>query len=268
MMRLDKLLVLLGFFPSREKAQDAIIQKTVRVNGELVTKPSKEVDESADIEIIDIFNKYVSRGGLKLEKAIIDFGLDFNGKTVLDVGASTGGFTDCALQHGAAHVVAIDVGSNQLHPSLQQHPQVTSLENTDFRQLLPEQLPIPQFDYIVTDVSFISLTCLFPYFKTFLKENGQMVLLIKPQFEAGSSFLNKNGIVTDEKGYKIAIHRVEQEALQQQFHLNKIAISTLFEKNKNVEFLTIFSLTDNHFRLDYNTLFKDVKETKKRISGH
>lgn len=267
MMRLDKLLVFLGFFPSREKAQDAIIQQTVKVGGQLVTKPSKEVDESADIEVIDIFNKYVSRGGLKLEKAIHDFGLDFCGKTVLDVGASTGGFTDCALQAGASQVVAIDVGSHQLHPSLLQHPQVTSLENTDFRELTPQELPIRQFDFIVTDVSFISLTCLFPYFRTFLKPDGQMVLLIKPQFEAGSSFLNKNGIVTDEKGYKIAIHRVEQEALQQQFYLNKLSISTLFEKIKNVEFLSLFSLTDNHFHVDYNALFKEVKETKKRISA-
>ena len=267
MMRLDKLLVHLGFFPSREKAQDAIIQQTVKVDGQLVTKPSKEVDESANIEVIDIFNKFVSRGGLKLEKAIHDFGLDFNGKTVLDVGSSTGGFTDCALHYGASQVVAVDVGSNQLHPSLQNHPQVTSLENTDFRELTPQELPIQQFDYIVTDVSFISLTYLLPYFNPFLKPDGQMVLLIKPQFEAGTSFLNKNGIVTDEKGYKIAIHRVEQEALQHHFYLNKINISTLFEKNKNVEFISLFSLSDNHFHVDYNTLFKEVKETKKRISG-
>lgn len=267
MMRLDKLLVSLSFFPSREKAQDAIIQKTVKVDGELVSKPSKEVDESAHIEVIDVFNKFVSRGGLKLEKAIEEFGLSFDGKTVLDVGASTGGFTDCALQYGASYVSAIDVGTNQLHPSLRENSKIFFLENIDFRELSPAQLPMPQYDFIVTDVSFISLSYLFPYFGQFLKEDGEMMLLIKPQFEAGSSFLNKSGIVTDEKGYKVAIHRVEQEALQQQFYLNKLAISTLFEKNKNVEFLALFSRRNTKFSVDYNALFKEVKECKKRVAG-
>lgn len=266
MMRLDKLLVHLSFFPSREKAQDAIIQQTVKVNGMLITKPSKEINETDQIEIIDIFNKFVSRGGLKLEKAVKDFNLDFCNKNILDVGSSTGGFTDCALQFGASHVIAVDVGHNQLHSSLLQHPKVTSLEDTDFRHITPQQLPIEQFDYIVSDVSFISLTCLLPHFSPFLKEDGLMVLLIKPQFEAGSSFLNKNGIVTDEKGYKIAIHKVEQEAIQHQLYLNRIAISTLFEKNKNVEFLALFSRKNTHFQVDYNSLFKEIKDLKKRLS--
>lgn len=264
-MRLDKLLVARGLFPSRERAQDAIVQHTVTVNGKLIDKPSKEVADDAAVEVIDIFNKYVSRGGLKLEKAIADFQLDFGGKSVLDIGSSTGGFTDCALKHGAAHVTAIDVGTRQLHPSLQGLPQVLSIENRDFRELTPQEVGNRQYDFIVSDVSFISLTYLIPYFHPFLKPDGQCMLLIKPQFEAGASFLNKSGIVTDEKGYKVAIHRVEMEALNHGLHLNNLAISTLFEKVKNTEFLSLFSLTDNHFRIDYPDLFKQVKEVRKNL---
>lgn len=264
-MRLDKLLVSRDFFTSRERAQDAIIQKTVTVNGKLIDKPSKEVAEDATIEVIDIFNKYVSRGGLKLEKAIEDFELDFSGKSVLDIGSSTGGFTDCALKHGASFVTAIDVGTEQLHPSLRNLENVQSIENHDFRELKPDEVGNRQYDYIVSDVSFISLSYLIPFFKPFLKEEGMCVLLIKPQFEAGASFLNKSGIVTDEKGYKIAIQRVTQEAVVNGLYLNKINISTLFEKVKNVEFISLFSHTDTRYRLDYNDLFKIVKEVKKGL---
>ncbi len=264
-MRLDKLLVSRDFFASRERAQDAIIQKTVTVNGKLIDKPSKEVAEDATIEVIDIFNKYVSRGGLKLEKAIEDFELDFSGKSVLDIGSSTGGFTDCALKHGASFVTAIDVGTEQLHPSLRNLENVQSIENHDFRELKPDEIGNRQYDYIVSDVSFISLSYLIPFFKPFLKEEGMCVLLIKPQFEAGASFLNKSGIVTDEKGYKIAIQRVTQEAVVNGLYLNKINISTLFEKVKNVEFISLFSHTDTRYRLDYNDLFKIVKEVKKGL---
>lgn len=264
-MRLDKLLVSRDFFTSRERAQDAIIQKTVTVNGKLIDKPSKEVAEDATIEVIDIFNKYVSRGGLKLEKAIEDFELDFSGKSVLDIGSSTGGFTDCALKHGASFVTAIDVGTEQLHPSLRNLENVQSIENHDFRELKPNEVGNRQYDYIVSDVSFISLSYLIPFFKPFLKEEGMCVLLIKPQFEAGASFLNKSGIVTDEKGYKIAIQRVTQEAVVNGLYLNKINISTLFEKVKNVEFISLFSHTDVRYHLDYNDLFKIVKEVKKGL---
>jgi 23S rRNA (cytidine1920-2'-O)/16S rRNA (cytidine1409-2'-O)-methyltransferase len=264
-MRLDKILVYRGLFPSRARAQDAITQKTVNVNGVTVDKPSKEIEEEAVIEIIDIFNKYVSRGGLKLEKAIVDFKLDFSYKTVLDVGASTGGFTDCLLQHGAARVVAVDVGSQQLHPSLSTHEKVQSIENRDFRELTPEEVQFQQFDFIVSDVSFISLTCLLPCFSPFLKEEGQLILLIKPQYEAGAAFLSKNGIVRDEKGYKIAIQKVKQEAINWGFYLNALTISTLFEKNRNVEFLACFSKKNNNFTFQYSELFQAIKQQKKAL---
>ena len=265
-MRLDKHLTDNGFFPSREKAQTAIKHETVMVDGRIVTKASMDITDSMRVEVTDLFNKYVSMGGLKLEKAIKDFGLDFVGKTVLDIGASTGGFTDCALQHGASQVTAVDVGTEQLVESLRNHPQVVSIENKDFRDLKPEDVQYQQFDFIVSDVSFISLTYIIPNVDPFLKPDGQMMFLIKPQFEAGPSFLNKSGIVTDEKGYKTAIQKVVSESLNHRFYLQKLAVSTLFEKHKNVEFLSLFSRTPSRFEPDYPALFQEIKAIRKSLS--
>lgn len=264
-MRLDKYLFENKYFTSREKAQTAIAHNTVKVDGAIVTKASKEVDDSMQIEIIDLFNKFVSLGGLKLEKAILNFNIDFFNKRVLDIGASTGGFTDCALQHGAAHVTAIDVGNHQLVETLRNNPLVTSLENTDFRNLTMEDVHNQPFDYLVSDVSFISLTYILPYCAPFLKEDGKMIFLIKPQFEAGASFLGRSGIVTDERGYKIAIQRVVNEALNQHYYLNGITISTLFEQHKNVEFLALFSRNDNHYNLNLPKICEEVRELKKKL---
>lgn len=264
-MRLDKYLVDKDLCSSRERAQDAIKLKTVSVNGKIETKASKDIAETDVVELIDIFNKYVSRGGLKLEKAIEVFQLDFKNAQVLDVGSSTGGFTDCALQHGAAFVVAVDVGTDQLHDSLRHNDKVQSIENKDFRELAPEEVQNRKFDWIVSDVSFISLTYLFPYFKTFMKPDARLMLLIKPQFEAGQSFLNRSGIVTDEKGYKLAIQKVMAQATIDGFFLNNIAVSTLFEKNKNVEFLALFSTKDTGFRYKFDTLAEEVKRAKQAV---
>ncbi len=265
--RLDKFLVEQNYFLSREKARDAILQKTVKVNGKIVEKPSKEIEENSFIEIIDIFNRYVSRGGLKLEKAISVFDLDFNEKSILDVGASTGGFSDCALQHGARLCYAIDVGKEQLHSVLKKNEQIISIEERDFRDLTPQDVNFEKFDFITTDASFISLTYLLPYFSPFLAEYGQLILLIKPQFEAGASFLNKSGIVTDEKGYKTAIQRVVSEALHQGFYLHNLTISTLFELHKNVEFLALFSKKESFFKLHYPTLFDELKIVKNSLKN-
>lgn len=264
-MRLDKYLIENNFFPSREKAQTAIKHNTVMVNGKIVTKASMDIGEEMKVEVIDLFNKFVSMGGLKLEKAIKDFSLDFQGCEVLDIGSSTGGFTDCALQFGAAHVVAVDVGTQQLAESLRMDARVVSIENKDFRELAPEEVGNRKFDFIVSDVSFISLTYILPYCGTFLKPDGQMMLLIKPQFEAGPSFLSKSGIVVDEKGYRVAIQKVVSEALNQHFYLNGLSISTLFETHKNVEFLALLSRQDNRYRMDLNKLFEEVKQLKKSL---
>ena len=264
-MRLDKYLTDNQFFTSREKAQTAIKHETVKVNGKIVTKASMEVTEAMTVEVIDLFNKYVSMGGLKLEKAIVDFSLDFKDKEVLDIGSSTGGFTDCALQHGASHVTAVDVGTQQLVDKLRCDARVQSIENRDFRELTSEEVQNRQFDFIVSDVSFISLTYILPYCAPFLKPNGQMMLLIKPQFEAGPSFLSRSGIVTDEKGYKVAVQKVVGEALNQHFYLNNIAVSTLFELHKNVEFLALFSRNDLKYELNLTKLCVQVKAVKKSL---
>ena len=264
-MRLDKYLTDNNFFPSREKAQTAIKHETVMVDGRIVTKASMEITEEMKVEVIDVFNKYVSMGGLKLEKAIKDFGLDFAGKSVLDIGASTGGFTDCALQHGAASVTAVDVGTAQLVESLRNHPKVTVFENKDFRELTAEDVDNQQFDFIVFDVSFISLTYIIPNIDPFLKQDGQMMFLIKPQFEAGPSFLSRSGIVTDQKGYKAAIQKVVNEAMNHRYYLRGLSISTLFEKHKNVEFLALFSREAKRYEPNYNKLFQEIKELRKQL---
>ena len=264
-MRLDKYLTDNNFFPSREKAQTAIKHETVMVDGRIVTKASMEITEAMNVEVIDIFNKYVSMGGLKLEKAIKDFGLDFEGKTVLDIGSSTGGFTDCALQHGAASVTAVDVGTDQLVEALRNNLKVTSIENKDFRELSLAEVQDQLFDYIVSDVSFISLTYIIPKIDPFLKPDGQMMFLIKPQFEAGPSFLNKSGIVTDEKGYKTAIQKVVSSAMSHRYYLHALSMSTLFEKQKNVEFLALFSRVPSRYEPNYNALFQEIKTVKKGL---
>lgn len=264
-MRLDKYLTDNNFFPSREKAQTAIKHETVMVDGRIVTKASMDITDVMRVEVIDIFNKYVSMGGLKLEKAVKDFGLDFAGKTVLDIGASTGGFTDCALLHGASCVTAVDVGTDQLVASLRGDSRVVSIENRDFRELTPEEVHGQRFDYIVSDVSFISLTYIIPFVDPFLEPDGKMVFLIKPQFEAGPSFLSKSGIVTDEKGYKTAIQKVVSCALIHRYYLHNLAMSTLFEKQKNVEFLALFSRVPCRYEPNLPALFQEVKAVKKEL---
>lgn len=191
--------------------------------------------------------------------------MDFAGKRVLDIGSSTGGFTDCALQHGAAFVTAVDVGTAQLVDSLRENLKVHSVENKDFRELTMEDVQNEPFDLIVSDVSFISLTYIIPHIDPFLKPEGQMMFLIKPQFEAGPSFLNKSGIVTDAKGYKTAIQNVLNAALSHRFYLQQLSVSTLFEKQKNVEFLALLSRNPSRFEPDYTALIQEIKEIRKQL---
>lgn len=264
-MRLDKLLVERGFYPSREKAQFEILQKCVLVDGVVVDKPSKNISETATITIRDQFNRYVSRGGLKLEKGIADFNLDFVDKKVLDIGASTGGFTDCALQHGAAWVCGVDVGDQQLDPSLKEHPQVQSIENCDFRELDPNQVAHLPFDWVVSDLSFISLTYILGSIAPFIHPQSELLLLIKPQFEVGPKLLNKSGILSDSKGYKIAIERVVQEAERHNYFLHGLTISTLWEKHKNVEFLAHFKQQKSSFTVDFGQLLAEIKILRSKL---
>ncbi|MFG1403862.1 TlyA family RNA methyltransferase [Xanthobacter sediminis] len=193
-MRIDRLLVERGLFESRARAQAAVAAGLVRVEGVVVPKPSAEVAEDARIEAADVHD-YVSRGGLKLEAGLQAFGIDPAALTAMDVGASTGGFTDVLLRHRVAHVYAVDVGRGQFHESLRGHPQITLLEETDIRALDRAAVPDP-VDVVVVDVSFISLRQVLPSALAFAAPRARLVALVKPQFEAGREAVKK-GIVRD-----------------------------------------------------------------------
>ena len=197
--RLDLILVEKGFFETREKAKREIMVGNVSVNDKVETKAGTNFrdDDKLQIKVKDKL-KYVSRGGLKLEKALQHWEIDLNGKRVLDIGASTGGFTDCALQNGAEYVYGVDVGTNQLDWRLRQDTRVKSLEETHIKDLTLDQLDGKKVDFIVIDVSFISLTKVIPYLERFIAEGSRALMLIKPQFEVGREKIGRNGIVIEE----------------------------------------------------------------------
>lgn len=193
-MRIDRLLVERGLFESRARAQAALAAGLVRVDGVVVSKPAAEVAPDARIEAQDVHD-FVSRGGMKLEAGLLAFGIDPAGLTALDVGASTGGFTDVLLRRGAAHVFAVDVGRDQFHASLRGRPDITLMEETDIRAL--DRAAVPRaVDLVVVDVSFISLRQVLPAALSFAAPRARLVALVKPQFEAGREALKK-GIVRD-----------------------------------------------------------------------
>lgn len=200
-VRLDTLLFTQGLVNSREKARAMIIAGEVLVNGTRVDKPGTRVEESAELHVEPRSMRYVSRGGFKLEGAIKDWHIEFNGQTVLDVGASTGGYTDCALQNGAVRVFALDVGYGQLAWSLRNDPRVRVIERTNIRYFTPAQLG-ELVDIITVDVSFISTCLIYPVLAAMLKDDGDIICLIKPQFEAGREKVGKKGVVKDP-----AVHR-------------------------------------------------------------
>ena len=195
--RLDQLLVSRGLAPSRSRARDAIQRGTVRVNGALVTKPSQVVDLSAAVEVEDPAGRFVSRGALKLVAALDHFGLSPEGLDCLDVGASTGGFTQVLLERGAAHVTAIDVGHGQLHPALAADPRVTGMEGVNARHLTRDELGGRRIDFIVSDVSFISLRLALHPALHMAEPGAHAVLLVKPQFEAGREAISKAGLLKE-----------------------------------------------------------------------
>ena len=193
--RIDAVLVDRGLFPSRERARAAILAGEVRVSGHAVTKAGEPIDEDAEIHVAER-QRYVSRGGDKLAGALDHFGLDVTGAYALDVGASTGGFTDCLLKRGATHVVTVDVGYGQLAWSLRNDERVTIFERTNIRDADPFALGAP-FELAVVDVSFISLRTVLPHVAPLLAESAQALLLVKPQFEAGKGRVGKKGVVRD-----------------------------------------------------------------------
>jgi 23S rRNA (cytidine1920-2'-O)/16S rRNA (cytidine1409-2'-O)-methyltransferase len=237
--RLDKLLVDRGL-SSRERAQALILAGKVLVNGQKVEKAGAAVESDSEIRLLGEDLKYVSRGGLKLERALDQWNVDVVGKICLDVGASTGGFTDCLLQHGAARVVAVDTGYGQMDFRLRQDARVRLLEKTNARYLTPEQIG-EAIDLVVMDVSFISATLVLPAVINAAfpesKENKSMIILVKPQFEAGREFVGKGGIVRDEKAQTAAVEKVRQSVISLGAATTDVIESPILGAEGNREFL-------------------------------
>ena len=201
-VRLDTYLVTAGFASGREKAKELLAAGYVSVNDKPITKASHRIADGDRVICTAPKQKYVGRGGFKLEEAIAKADLSLTGATAMDVGASTGGFTDCMLQSGAAHVYAVDVGRDQLHPSLREDARVTVLEGTDIRSpMLTETVAHGTVTFCTVDVSFVSLSNVLPFVMPYLSEDATLVCLIKPQFEAGRSAIGKHGVVKDRKAH-------------------------------------------------------------------
>ena len=234
--RLDRLLFERGLAESREKAQAVIFAGQVLVNGQKQDKAGALVPEDADIRILGETLRYVSRGGLKLEAALKEFHVDVTGKTALDVGASTGGFTDCLLQHGCKKVYAVDVGYGQLAWKLRQDPRIVVIERTNIRQMVSSLIP-EKVDLVVIDVSFISLEKVIPPAMQFLAANAELIALIKPQFEVGKEQVGKGGIVRDEAARNAAVDRIMGFIREQGFDVKGVIPSPITGQDGNVEFL-------------------------------
>lgn len=234
--RLDVLLVKKQFARSREKAKAIIMSGIVYVDGQKEDKAGAVFSEEAEIEIRGNTLPFVSRGGLKLDKAFRVFSIDVKDMTCLDIGASTGGFTDCMLQNGAAKVYAVDVGHGQLDWKLRNDPRVVCMEKTNFRYVTNEQIP-EEIEFAATDVSFISLTKILPAAKELLKPGAYMVCLIKPQFEAGREKVGKKGVVTDSKVHEEVVEKIENFAASIGFRIAGLDFSPIKGPEGNIEYL-------------------------------
>ena len=234
--RLDVLLVQKGLAPSREKAKTMIMEGNVFVDNQREDKAGTCFDPSVNIEIHGNTLRYVSRGGLKLEKAMAQFGITLDDKVCMDIGASTGGFTDCMLQNGAKKVYAVDVGYGQFAWKLRQDPRVVCMEKTNIRYVTPEDIG-DALNFASVDVSFISLTKVLGPAKELLKDGGQMVCLIKPQFEAGKDKVGKKGVVRDPAVHKEVIERVILFAKSIGFGILHLDYSPIKGPEGNIEYL-------------------------------
>jgi len=238
-IRIDQLMVEKELAETRNKAVWMLEKGWVWVNGKQVMQKSFKVSNTDAIEVRPDRRIYVSQGGYKLEKAILEFNLDFKDATVLDIGASTGGFTDCALQHGASQVLSIDIGEGQLHSSLVKNNRVVSLEKTDIRTVDVAELPIQKFDFIVVDVSFMSLEFVFPYLPGFLKPGSKIVALLKPQFEQTERRKHKHGIIKSEKLRLGSITKVQEHILNHGFEVEAMTQTDADGKEKNIEYILL-----------------------------
>jgi 23S rRNA (cytidine1920-2'-O)/16S rRNA (cytidine1409-2'-O)-methyltransferase len=233
--RLDQLVLERGLAPTREKARALVMAGAVLVNGQVADKPGSAVDESSSLEVLS-GPRYVSRGGLKLEKALREFGLDVAGKVAIDVGASTGGFTDCLLQHGAARVYAVDVGYGQLDWKLRSDPRVVVMERANARYLaeLPERPELATMD-----LSFISIRLVVPAVAGLLREEAAIVSLVKPQFEAGRGQVGKGGVVRDAAVHRSVLSDLVEWGDAEGYGVRDLTISPIRGPAGNVEFLAL-----------------------------
>lgn len=239
-MRLDTFLFEQGLAESRTKAKTMIENLYVTVNGKIVSKASTDICDRDTINVIGEL-PYVSRGGLKLAGAIEHFGVDAFGKTALDVGASSGGFTDCLLQNGAKHVYAIDAGSGQMAKKLISDPRVTLIENYNARYMKPSDFPL-SFDIVTMDVSFISQKYIIPNIASVIRHGGDFISLIKPQFEVGRAMISKGGIVRDAAARKRAVDDVVACALSYGFECAGVMQSPIEGGDGNIEFIAMFRM--------------------------
>lgn len=250
-IRLDVYLTENGLAPSREKAKAYIMAGIVFVNNQKSDKAGDLVTEEDIVEVRGKKMPYVSRGGLKLEKAVNSFGLDLSGKICMDAGASTGGFTDCMLQNGAVKVYSVDVGYGQLAWELRTNEKVVNLERTNVRYLTEQQVP-EKVNFISADLSFISLKLVLPVLKSFLSQDGQMVCLIKPQFEAGREKVGKKGVVRDKSVHEEVILGIYDFAVSIGLYAHGLDFSPVRGPEGNIEYLILLSASDE------NTVSKDV----------
>ena len=241
--RIDILLFEKGLAPSREKAKTMIMAGNVYVNNQKFDKPGDTVNEDAVIEVRGSTLKYVSRGGLKLEKAMELYGFKLDSKICMDVGASTGGFTDCMLQKGATKVYSIDVGYGQLAWKLRQDERVVNLERTNVRYITNEQVP-DTVDFVSIDVSFISLGLVIPVLVPFLSDEAMMVCLVKPQFEAGKDKVGKHGVVRDPATHMEVLERAVGFAKNAGFGIVGLEFSPIKGPQGNIEYLMVLTRKD------------------------
>ncbi|MBF4693678.1 TlyA family RNA methyltransferase [Fusibacter ferrireducens] len=260
--RIDVLLSERKIIESREKAKRTIMAGVVYVNGQKVDKPGTQIDVDAEIEVRGNVLPYVSRGGLKLEKAITMYGVDLKDKICMDIGASTGGFTDCMLQNGAKQVFSVDVGYGQLDWKLRNDPRVVNLERTNVRYLTMETVKT-ELDFVSIDVSFISLKLVIPVAISLLKVDAEIVFLIKPQFEAGREAVRKSGVVRDSKVHVSVLDELMTFCAAQHLLVTALTYSPIKGPKGNIEFLAYAKRTaekQNQFSFDTKALVQEAHE--------
>ena len=256
--RIDLVLVEKGYFESRERAKKAIMAGLVFVNNQRCDKAGSDIDENSKIEVKGNPIPYVSRGGLKLEKAIKNFGVELKDKVCMDIGASTGGFTDCMLQNGAKKVYSIDVGYGQLAWKLRQDERVVCMERTNIRNVTVEALG-QQADFASIDVSFISLRIVLPKAKELIKENGHIIALIKPQFEAGREKVGKKGVVREKSTHIEVIETITNFALDNGFDILALDYSPIKGPEGNIEYLIYLRNSNENKELNRELFQNTIK---------